>query len=658
MRFVCDSCRAQYMISDEKVGAKGVKVRCKKCGFVILVRRAEAAIAAPPPDPDDGMATQVMQLPIGAPPNFDPDATSPNVHAPKAKGPLGAVGEDEIGAVFDQVLNSGTHGLPEEENGAAKPAPSTLDDDDDDDDRQSTRILDPDMVKKLALEAGASASEAAAKPTNGEEPSHDWFVAIDEKQVGPVSVEKLKDHWNRGEIGPDSLCWRAGFSDWLPLSEVAELTSVLAPRPAKPVIVAPAPAAAVVSVPIESAFSAGGVAKSVRGEMQVPLAAAPVEETSGGWKPSAASALASLAKEEIAALTRPPSKASEPAHGEDVPLPMAGGLLDLPAAEEKPAGNGKHNGAHAAPAIAERPVANPYVAPPPTYSSPGYSTYRPPSRNNLLIGLAIGGAVLVLGLITLIVYLLVRQPVYVQPPVPSQPVAVAPPVQPAQSAVTPPSVATPPAAVAAPPAAAPPTSPQQPAASPTPIKSTAQPGERPPVKSPRTISGGRDSSGGGSEIIAPPKQPDRPAPSGGRGGDEDDFCKEFGGCEKTEPSKTREPSGGGRGNSRSVYVPPAPGSGGDLPEKLNESDIFQVVLGNKPALVRCVEEQRKKEPGVSGTLMMQWTIQTNGRTSNVRVLTDEFKNSYMATCMGGLIKRWSFPKHRAQGEPVKFPFKF
>jgi predicted Zn finger-like uncharacterized protein len=30
MRFVCESCRAQYMINDEKVGPKGVKVRCRE----------------------------------------------------------------------------------------------------------------------------------------------------------------------------------------------------------------------------------------------------------------------------------------------------------------------------------------------------------------------------------------------------------------------------------------------------------------------------------------------------------------------------------------------------------------------------------------------------------------------------------------------------
>src|SRR5271165_4950579 len=46
MRFACDSCRAQYNISDEKVGPRGVKVRCKKCGHVIHVRRAEAEAEA------------------------------------------------------------------------------------------------------------------------------------------------------------------------------------------------------------------------------------------------------------------------------------------------------------------------------------------------------------------------------------------------------------------------------------------------------------------------------------------------------------------------------------------------------------------------------------------------------------------------------------
>lgn len=47
MKFSCDSCGAAYMISDEKVGPNGVKVRCKKCGNQITVRRAEEMTSAP-----------------------------------------------------------------------------------------------------------------------------------------------------------------------------------------------------------------------------------------------------------------------------------------------------------------------------------------------------------------------------------------------------------------------------------------------------------------------------------------------------------------------------------------------------------------------------------------------------------------------------------
>src|SRR5512141_1467689 len=72
MRFVCESCRAQYMINDEKVGPKGVKVRCRKCGYVILVKRGGDAQAKGPvqsagADPDDALATQVLQTPLTAP---------------------------------------------------------------------------------------------------------------------------------------------------------------------------------------------------------------------------------------------------------------------------------------------------------------------------------------------------------------------------------------------------------------------------------------------------------------------------------------------------------------------------------------------------------------------------------------------------------------
>lgn len=61
MKFECESCNAQYMIADEKVGKRGVKVKCKRCSHVIVVRPDKAggeasakADKAQPAGPSDG----------------------------------------------------------------------------------------------------------------------------------------------------------------------------------------------------------------------------------------------------------------------------------------------------------------------------------------------------------------------------------------------------------------------------------------------------------------------------------------------------------------------------------------------------------------------------------------------------------------------------
>ncbi len=265
------------MISDDKVGAKGVKVRCKKCGHNIVVRPAGAA-----PAKDEGAGASASSAAQGSSSTESAGGMPASLGTAPEGGIFGGVEDDEIGAVFDQVLNSGSHKVPPGEVVEAAPVSDAS-----------------EAVRKLA-EAETSSTKPAA--------SHEWFVAIDEKQVGPLSLEKVKDHWERGEVGPDSLCWRAGFGDWIPLSEATELASVLAPRPTRPVIVEPTPMASapVASGPVESAFSAGGGSKTVRSDTPAPVAPSAQES---GWKPSAASVLASLVKEENEALSKPAPRA-------------------------------------------------------------------------------------------------------------------------------------------------------------------------------------------------------------------------------------------------------------------------------------------------------------------------------------------------------------
>lgn len=721
MRFVCESCRAQYMINDEKVGPKGVKVRCRKCGYVILVKRAADTMsassqAASASDPDDALATQVMQTPLSshgqtvAADGMDNDtertqaisaeALQRLVPATAAGGSdlpqgkdsfFGADDADEIGAVFDQVLRSSNPRLaPVESLGEEEGLGDA-------ENRDSTRVLDAAMVRKLAEESGGGRSAGAPKESDHHEepvpaepapapveeiPQSDWYVAIDEKQTGPLTLEQLKGHWEQGEIGPDSLCWRAGFDDWLPLSELKTLAAVLAPTPAKPIVMPPAAITqnipAVVSVPVQSAMSAGGMVQSIQGEIQVPMAAAgaAAREPSGtGWQPSAALSLASLVKDELEAISGSPSSAP-PVFEE---LPSAGpsrGILDVPQPSAPVAAPSVSSSQLPKPAptaslppvsLAESPPppTNPYLAGP-SRTTVHTNSHRAVSASNVLMGVAIGGGLLLLVLLGLIVFLVTRSPQVaaptpiVQVPVTQQPTA--PPV------VVPPPPPTPTPEVTAPPVpvnaagnqvAATPTpsgAQQQAAIAPPPSQPTATP----PEVSPAIPKAQQKAAKPFAAVVAKPEPEPRveakPEPQRAPASAEDDFDKAFGG--ETKKAAKEEPAP--KAEKKPVgYIPPPPGAASaDVKAELGESDIMEVVLANKGALAKCVEEQRKKEPGVAGKLVMRWTIQTSGKTSNVNVVSEEFKGAHISSCIGQLIKGWQFPRHKKQGEPVTFPFKF
>jgi predicted Zn finger-like uncharacterized protein len=702
MRFVCDSCRAQYMISDDKVGPKGVKVRCKKCGHTITVRPAGAPAAK---DSAPESATSSPPATSGA--GKEAESSAANMPASLGTPPEGGLftdwEEDEIGAVFDQVLSSGTHKIPAGESAGEAAA----------------RDATTESVRKLA-EAEAEPAKEDAKSNAA---SYEWYVAIDEKQVGPFTVEKVKDLWDRGEVGPDSLCWRSGFSDWIPLSETAELASVLAPRPSKPVIVAPEPVSGtsptVSSGPVQSAFSAGKASRA-----DGVLASSSEEPV--GWKPSAASVLASLVKEENDALGRPPPTPA-PALGRE-PVSQSR-LLDVPMPPPEPVsspslrGADAHMGQQMAPAAAPMAYGQPQPAPypqqpmQPHYAQPapyaqqpmaapypqqqGYAPAYPPhggaqgggkSKMGILVGAAAGLLIVAGGGVLMLMNNGNRgetpatgQPPVVQAAPPAQPNTGLPPMppppagmaqQPATAAANPtaaPAVptaapgttpapggavaaATPAPTGGAPTTAAPAVAAAPPAATPTPAPVAEAP--KPPTetvvaKVERGTTPRKPSTSSASARREEPeeRQPARVerASSSASEGDSDDFDELFG-TKKTKP-EPKQPEA-----RPTAYVPPEPG--GSTPERLQQSDIMAVVLANKPAIIKCVNEQKKKDPALSGKLVMRWTIQTSGKTTAVSCRTDEFRSTYMASCISGLIKSWAFPRHKKQGEPIDFPFTF
>ena len=591
MRFVCDSCRAQYMISDDKVGPAGVKVRCKKCSNVIVVRR-----------PQDTEADAALRgLEESAPPPPAPEA-------PTGENSIFSdVDDDEIGAAFESALGERQDDEPVAQPRSEEPLP-----------------------------------EANLPPASDGPPrALDWYVAIDDKQTGPLTPEAIKDHWDRGEISPDSLTWRQGFEDWVPLSEVSELAAWLAPRPQRPVY-APSSASGsmpVVSVPVESAFNAGGVMRTVRAEVPTP-----VPESAGGWRPSASAALASLVKEEIDALSKPDAPPPAPE-----PVAPPRGLLEVPPATgEVPAAtlNGRP-----ARSEAHTPVTN--VERPPTFT-PAYPYATRPVRaqanKSLLIGIGVAVAVVLAAVGGGGWYLLQRQKAT------ELAARQAPPPAPEPAKVTPPE--PPKAAQAAAPTPAP-TPAVTPSVTPPVAKITpaVPPSEGSGSGTRRGTRGSRHAGGksGGDEVASADPPAARSSGNGNKSKADDLFDEVFGtgGGSKSEESRSS--------GKKSAYVPPAPGaaSSTEVPERLPKGDIMSVVLANKPAIVRCVNEQKTRDSNLHGTLVMHWVIQTSGKTTSVSAVTDQFKSSYMATCLSGLVKSWNFPKHKYQpGEPVDFPFTF
>lgn len=88
MIVVCTNCHAKFRLADEKVGPRGIRIRCNKCQGIFEVRRAEPAFEpppreplSPPPPPPSSLEVDLDdpgrvrgEVPAASPPSADPFA--------------------------------------------------------------------------------------------------------------------------------------------------------------------------------------------------------------------------------------------------------------------------------------------------------------------------------------------------------------------------------------------------------------------------------------------------------------------------------------------------------------------------------------------------------------------------------------------------------
>jgi len=60
-----------------------------------------------------------------------------------------------------------------------------------------------------------------------------WHVAVDGQPQGPISTKEIQNGLSSGQYNPDTMVWRSGLADWLPIRQVPELSnpSAIPPPP-------------------------------------------------------------------------------------------------------------------------------------------------------------------------------------------------------------------------------------------------------------------------------------------------------------------------------------------------------------------------------------------------------------------------------------------
>ncbi|MHB1845962.1 MAG: GYF domain-containing protein, partial [Deltaproteobacteria bacterium] len=548
---------------------------------------------------------------------------------------------------------------------AAPPGPSLGDPD-----RAETRVFTSGDIARIASELGGvegaklaasddDATQAFAPPAPvapAAAPAAEWFVAVQDEQVGPLTADGVKERWEQGGVGADTLVWSAGMADWKPLSSVPELATLISPSVKAPKAILEAPATpSFTSEPTKQQRSFGG------------------DEVD--FKPSAASALASLAslaQEEIAhANQRRPAPEAEAVgraasmgggHGLDLlgDLPQAPSPMLRPLVVERAPMPQEPVEASRPANIRRQPSAREPLSDGAFSSRPVFAAAAPPWR---LIAISAGVTVLLVLLASTLFWALVLKPKQQE----DERLAALAAQLAAQRAAVPAPVPIPAAAPAPAPAPAPPAVAHAPVAAPA-----AAPTPAPPQRIATEEGGHRAKSRGrhherdrepstpGPAASAAPVAA-APAPSSGNG---DDF---LGGAGDNSVDKefAKELDGSGDSSSQkratshhSVYIPPPPGQAG-LPATLSQSDVMQVIVEHKGSFARCVQDQKRRDPSSSGTLVMHWKIRSDGRTSDVRADSGDFSGSPLAGCLKGQISRLRFGGYSgSQMAPIDFPFSF
>jgi outer membrane biosynthesis protein TonB len=112
--------------------------------------------------------------------------------------------------------------------------------------------------------------------------------------------------------------------------------------------------------------------------------------------------------------------------------------------------------------------------------------------------------------------------------------------------------------------------------------------------------------------------------------------------------------GSGERTVKGAIKTEAPAVDGDLDPNMVAKEV-RTRLG---AIKACYERALKRNPNLSGKVVIHWTITQAGTVSGVDIEQDTLGDAEVASCIKSLIARWRFPAPSGGSVDVSFPFVF
>ena len=724
MIFTCSNCGAQYKISDDRIPAKGAKVKCKKCGNIITIKPLETGVEESAAFQNE--ATVVQRSPF-AQEETNKEATRV-VSAEQAAGIFKSLidehtqntgpGVEETGAPYSEsyTQDSSTQSgyredytenpddrltsvyedrsgetayeeAEQEEGGADGEMPE------EDISREATRVVSTEQLRQIVGEEEApqtvrqdaynqSLYSQPQQPYVAPRARGEWYVAIGQMQVGPLSLNEVEEKWGRGEINSTTLVWKAGMAGWQPLMYVPELSHLVPPAQESRVEEQPPikefEAERKEAEPVSTASTAfPSLDELTRQEEE--LKSQKEEEPAVDWKPAAGEALASLVQDELESMQRGFSTEIPitPRGSEKIDT-LASGSAESPVLPFEKPQEMVSTPPVSTPVISTPPVSTPPVAvEQPVVVTPPYQQSYPPvypgiysqppqkfEKKSYLVPIliAVFGVILIAG--GVVAYLLYgrlagekvveKGQITQQQNAPVQPQQQAPANVPQaqQQPVQQPQVAQQPANVQEPQKQEE-KQPQVEQPKEEKVEGVAQKETKKESQRQKVAQREEKVEKPSKKRVKEEKQELPPPPKVEKRPQKEEVAQ--GSVEQETPKKQKPSKGGdslldfeGEGSSK--------GSSGGLPKTLTQEQILEVVKANIGRIKACMAEQAQRDPSVKGKLVIGWDIQPNGKTKNVQIKTPQFKGTYIGTCISSVVSDFNFPKFSGPPIPIEFPF--